>query len=385
MDIDDFKHVAIIGAGDMGHGIAEVALMAGYTVTMYDISEEFVENGKNRIDWSLKKLADKSRIGEGNHLKFMGNLLTSIEIIEAVNQADLVIEAAPEILDVKQKIFRDLDSYSPKHAILASNTSNMSINDIASATQRPEKVCGLHFFNPPVLMRLVEITKGKSTSAETVKLMTELAEKMQKTPVVCQKDSPGFIANRINAPVALYMQLLLANAENNPAAIDAAAMQMGLKMGPYELADYTGLDILYHSLKYLEQRLSPDFKPPVTLEQLVLQNKLGKKTGEGIYKWPEQGRPEIDRSNPADFDLTDLLKIHINEATKVLAENLATAKDIDTAMKFGFNNPIGPFEFIGSVNLAELTVWLDGLSDNYGLDLFKAHEWIRNGTIIDRI
>ncbi|MHA2281987.1 MAG: 3-hydroxyacyl-CoA dehydrogenase NAD-binding domain-containing protein [Candidatus Hodarchaeales archaeon] len=383
MKLEDIKHVAVIGAGDMGHGIAEVALMTGYTVSMYDIKEEFVERGKGRIDWSFGKLASKARISESDHEKFMGNLTTTIDIEEAVRNADLVIEAAPEDLELKKKIFRDLDKFAPKHAILATNTSNMSIDEIGAATGRPEKVVGLHYFNPPVMMQLIEIIKGDKTSDETIDVLVDFTNKSVKTPIVCNKDSPGFIVNRINGPTGLFMQLVLDSKEYQPEQIDAAAMNMGMRMGPYELLDFVGLDIAYNSLKYLEQRLDKDFAPPQTIENLVKDGKLGKKTGEGIYKWPETGRPEIDTSEPADFDLMDSMRVQINEAAKILEEGLAGAKDIDTGMKLGMNSPWGPFEMAENTDFEELTTFLDGIADKYGREVFRAHKWIRDGTLME--
>lgn len=381
--IDDIKHVAVIGAGDMGHGIAEVAIMAGYTVSLYDIKDEFVEKGKSRIDWSLRKLAEKARISEKDHVLFMENLTTTTDIKEAAVKADLCIEAAPENLDLKKKIFGDLEKHAPKHAILASNTSNMSINDIAAATERPDKVCGLHYFNPPVLMQLIEITRGDKTSDETIQCMVDFTKKSTKTSIVCQKDSPGFIVNRINAPTLLYLQMLIDNNVYEPAKLDAAAMNMGMRMGPYEVSDFAGLDILYHSMQYLEKRLHTDYAPTVTLSKLVKENKLGKKTGEGFYKWPETGRPEIDTSDAADFDLMNLLRLNINEAAKCLEEGLASAKDIDTGMKLGMNNPFGPFEMAENADMNELTEFMDGLADQFGKEVFKAHQWIRDGTLME--
>ncbi|MFW9996605.1 MAG: 3-hydroxyacyl-CoA dehydrogenase NAD-binding domain-containing protein [Candidatus Odinarchaeota archaeon] len=383
MKVDDIKHVAVIGAGDMGHGIAEVALMTGYTVSMYDIKEEFVERGKSRIDWSLQKLAEKARISESDYTKFMANLTTTVDIKEAVKKADLCIEAAPENLELKKKIFADLDKYSPKHAILASNTSNMSIDDIGAATSRPEKVAGLHYFNPPVMMQLIEIVKGKKTSDETIKVLVDFTKKSTKTPVV-SKDSPGFIVNRINAPTMLFLQLMLDRKEFPPEKLDRAAMDMGMRMGPYELSDFVGLDIAYHSLKYLENRLDKDYAPTPTMEKLIKENKLGKKTGEGIYKWPEVGRPEIG-DEAADFDLMDMLRVQINEAAKVLEEGIALrgSKDIDLGMKLGMNNPFGPFEMAENADLEELTQFMDGLADKYGKEVFRAHKWIRDGTLME--
>ncbi|MFX0116629.1 MAG: 3-hydroxyacyl-CoA dehydrogenase NAD-binding domain-containing protein [Candidatus Hodarchaeota archaeon] len=384
MKIDDIKHIAVIGAGDMGHGIAEVALMSGYSVSLYDIAEEFVEKGKNRIDWSMAKLAEKARISESDHQKFMANLTTTTDLEEAVKNADLVIEAAPENLELKKKIFTDSSKFAPKHAILASNTSNMSITEIGAASGRPEKVAGMHYFNPPVLMQLIEVVKGEKTSDETIKVLVDFVKGSTKTPII-SKDSPAFIVNRLNAPTMLYLHLMLDRKEYHPEKIDAAAMNMGMRMGPYEVGDFAGLDIAYHSLKYLSERLSKDFTPTETLEKMINENKLGKKTGEGIYKWPEVGRPEIDRSDPADFDLMNLMRIQINEAAKLLEEGVGTAKDIDIGMKLGMNQPWGPLELAENTDLAELTAFLDGLADKYGKEVFRAHKWIRNGTLLEHI
>ncbi|MHA2281991.1 MAG: 3-hydroxyacyl-CoA dehydrogenase NAD-binding domain-containing protein [Candidatus Hodarchaeales archaeon] len=382
MKVDDIKHVAVIGAGDMGHGIAELALMTGYTVSMYDIKEEFVERGKEKIDWSLGKLASKARIGENDQEKFMANLTTTIDIEEAVKNADLIIEAAPEDLELKKKIFADLDKFSPKHAILATNTSNMSVKEIGSATNRPEKVAGLHYFNPPVMMQLIEIVKSENTSDETITVLKDFTKKSTKTPIV-SKDSPSFIVNRLTAPASLWLWLMHDRKEHEPAKVDSVALNMGMRMGPYETADFAGLDIIYHSFKYLETRLGKDWTPPASLDQLIQENKLGKKTGQGVYEWPEVGRPEIDTSEQADFDLMDTFKVMVNEAAKILEAGVGTPKDIDTGLKLGMNYPWGPFEVAENADLAELTGFLDGLADKYSNEVFRAHKWIRDGSLME--
>ena len=384
MKIDDIKTVAVIGAGDMGHGIAQVCLMTGYKVNMYDIKDEFVEKGRSRIEWSLNKLAEKARISEKDRDTYLGNLTISTDMKEVAKDADLCVEAAPENLDLKKKIFSELDKIAPKHAILASNTSNMSITEIGAATGRPEKVAGLHYFNPPVMMQLIEIVKGEKTSDETINILIDLAKKSTKNPVV-SKDSPGFIVNRINAITMLLIHTMLDKKEYKAAEVDAAAMMMGMRMGPYELMDFVGLDIAYHSMNYLADRLDKDYTPTPTMKKLVDAGKLGKKTGEGIYKWPETGRPDIDRDADCDFDIMNLMRVQINEAAKVLEEGIAIrgAKDIDTAMKKGMNNPFGPFELAENADLAELTEYMDGLADKYGLEVFRAHKWVRDGTLME--
>ncbi|MFX0182687.1 MAG: 3-hydroxyacyl-CoA dehydrogenase NAD-binding domain-containing protein [Candidatus Hodarchaeota archaeon] len=384
MNIDDIKTVAVVGAGDMGHGIAQAALMAGYKVNLYDIADEFVERGKSKIDWSLNKFEEKGRIAKGDSDKFMGNLSISTDLEETVKDSELVIEAAPEDLELKKKIFGNLDKFSPKHAILASNTSNMSINELGAATSRPEKVVGMHFFNPVVLMNLIEITRGDKTSDETVTILEDMTKKMKKTSIICRKDSPGFVVNRIGAPTNLYYQLLVDQGKYTHEQIDAAANMMGLPMGLFLMLDNSGIDIIYHSMKYMADRLHPDYKPTPTLENMIKENKLGKKTGEGFYQWPEVGRPVIDTSIESDFDVMNLIKIQINEGAKVLEEGLCTANEIDTGMKLGLSS-MPPMEMAETVDLKELTETLDGMAESLGTDIFKAHKYIREGTLLDII
>ncbi|MCJ7634193.1 3-hydroxyacyl-CoA dehydrogenase family protein, partial [Candidatus Bathyarchaeota archaeon] len=193
----EIKKIAVIGAGAMGHGIAQLAAMAGFDVTMRDISEEFLAGGMKNIRWSIGKLIAKGRISPAEADNTLKRIRTLVPLKEAVENADFVIEAIPEILKLKQQIFKEIDSYAPAHAILASNTSVLSITEIAAATNRPQKVIGMHFFNPAQLMRLVEVIMGQKTSSDTCNVTIELTKKIGKEPVLCKKDVPGFIANRI--------------------------------------------------------------------------------------------------------------------------------------------------------------------------------------------
>ena len=385
MKNENMKKVAVIGAGHMGHGIAEVALLSDYFVSLYDIEEEIIVKGKSLIDWSLKKFVEKSQITEEKYEELINNLEITTDFKEAAKDSILCIEVVPERLELKKEIFRKLDKFSPQNAILASNTSTMSITEIGNVTQRPDKVVGLHFPPPPVLAKVIEIVRGDQTSNSTINFAMNFAKKAKKE-VIISKDSPGFICNRIMAPSMLLIQLMLDKEEYFPAKVDAAALNMGMIMGPYELLDYIGLDILYDSSKYFAERLSKDYYPVPTISCLVRENKLGRKTGEGIYKWRSGGRrPIIDRSDPADFDVMDLMRVQINEATKVLEEGVATAHDIDLGMKLHYHNPWGPFELAKQMDLDELTLFLDTLADKYEKEVFRAHEWIRNKNLIEYI
>ncbi|MFX0051627.1 MAG: 3-hydroxyacyl-CoA dehydrogenase family protein, partial [Candidatus Hermodarchaeota archaeon] len=200
------------------------------------------------------------------------------------------------------------------------------------------------------------------------------------------KDSPGFICNRIMAPSTLLIQLFLDRGEYPPSKFDAACLNMNMVMGPYELLDYAGLDVIHDSAQYFAKHLSPDYSPTHTISKLVKENKLGRKTGEGIYKWRSGGRrPFIDLSDPADFDPIDLMRVQINEAAKVLEEGIGTVDDIDIGMKCYYLNPWGPFELLEHMDLDELTVFLDTLAEKYGKEVFRAHKWIRDKTLLSRV
>lgn len=382
MKVDDIKKVAVMGAGDMGHGIAEVALLAGLKVAMRDIEQRFVDRGLQRITESLAKLTEKQRITEDNRKAMIGNIETFVDVGEAVKDADFVIEAAPEIMDIKQQLFQEIDKSAPKHAVLASNTSNMSITEIAGVTSRPEQVVGMHFFNPAVLMNLVEVIKGDKTSEETMQLTYDLVNKMNKVPVRVEKDSPGFIYNRVNAPNSILLGAIVERGMAAPEEIDAKMKKMGMPMGPYELMDYVGLDVAYHSALYLVESLSPEYTPPKWLKDKVDSGDLGKKTGKGIYDW-SAGRPTIDMGKAReDFDPTDMIAIQVNEATKLLEAGVAkSAEDIDKAMANGGGGGIGPFQLAKGIGFDKLAKRCEELAKEYGVESFKPTETLKKGSI----
>ncbi len=382
MKVDDIKKVVVLGAGDMGHGIAEVALLGGYKVAMRDIEQRFVDTGLQRIKDSLEKLAVKQKISEDNRKAMLGNIEIFVDMGEAVKDADFVIEAAPEIMDLKRKVFQELDKLAPKHAVLASNTSNMSITEIASVTGRPEKVVGMHFFNPAVLMKLVEVIKGDKTSEETMQVTYDLITKMNKVPVRVEKDSVGFIVNRVNAPTAIMLNAILERGMATPEEIDAKMNKVGMPMGPYELMDYVGLDVHYHGSLYLAERLSSDYAPPKWLKEKVDAGDLGKKTGKGIYDW-SKGRPAIDPAKAKeDFDPTDLIAVQVNEATKLLEEGVANSPDdIDKAVVNGGGSAFGPFELAKGIGYDKLAKRCEELAQQFGVETFKPTETLKKGKI----
>lgn len=376
----DVKKIAVIGAGAMGNGIAQVGLMAGYMVTMNDVEQRFIDRGVSTIRDSLSKFVAKGKITEDQNRDMLARLTTSTDLKSAVADVDLVIEAVFEDLDLKKKIFRELDAYARPDAVLASNTSSMSITSIASAAGRPGRVVGMHFFNPAVLLKLVEVIYAGQSSDAAVQTTYDVAKKMNKVPVIVKKDSPGFIYNRVNAPTSLLLQIILDKGSPTPAQFDAVFKPL-MPMTPFELLDYVGLDVVEHIQEYYAQTLSKDYAPRKALVDLVKGGTLGKKTGRGIYDW-SAGRPLIDTSNPtAEYDFTHMVALQVNEATKCLEEGVTNdPRDIDLAMANG-GGGMGPFVLAKSIGWDKLAARCTELADKFGIEVFRPTKTMREGKV----
>ena len=283
----DIKKIGVIGAGAMGNGIAQMAAQIGCEVVLRDIKDEYVERGMKSIDRFLSKSVEKGKITAADKDAILGRIKGTTEMAQ-LKDVDFVIEAVIEDLDLKKSVFKELDELCAPHVILASNTSSMSLTEIAAATKRPERVCGMHFFNPVPIMKLVEIIRGYSTNDETVNITTELAKKMGKITVEVKKDSPGFVVNRIMIP---HMLEAIKIVEEGIASIEDVdiAVKAGLNypMGPFELMDLTGIDICYFVSEYFYKELNKESKwvSPNLLKTMIRANKLGRKTGGGWYEY----------------------------------------------------------------------------------------------------
>ncbi len=281
----EIEHIAIIGAGQMGNGIAQVSSCAGYRVTMIDIKEEFLEKGMNTINNSLNKLVSKGKMSEIEAESAISRISISTDKSSASN-ADLVVEAIPEVLSYKTSLFAELDSLCKPEAILATNTSSISIDSIASSTNRPDRVIGMHFMNPVPIMKLVEIINGSDTSDEVNNAVVNAAEKMGKTALSCN-DSPGFVSNRILCPMINEAILTLEEGVAEPEAIDGI-MKLGMNhpIGPLALSDLIGNDTVLHIMNVLHEGFGNDkYAPSQLLVKMVSEGKLGRKSGEGFYKY----------------------------------------------------------------------------------------------------
>ena len=372
MTMDDIDQVTVLGAGNMGHGITEVIAIAGYDVRMRDIKDEFVESGYEDIEWSLRKLGEKGRLEESPE-EILERIETTTDLEAAATDADLVIEAAPEELNIKHDIFSDLDEYTDEDAILASNTSSLPITEIATATETPDRVVGMHFFNPPVKMDLVEVIYGRETSDATAETAYEFVESIDKTPIYVRKDVRGFVVNSVLGPFGDEAGWMVSEGEAEIREADATMVyERGYPMGPFELGDLTGIDIGYHVRKEAGKPV-----PPI-VEKQVEAEELGRKTGKGYYDYEDGDGVDYDRDDVSeDFDHLRIEARIINEAARLIGDDVATAEAIDTGLKLGAGFPEGPCRRADKIGLDTVLEKLDSLFEETGEDRYEAAEYLR--------
>jgi enoyl-CoA hydratase/3-hydroxyacyl-CoA dehydrogenase len=385
----EINTISVIGAGIMGREIAQTALMAGFKkVILVDIKQEVLEQAVQFIENGLNKMEAKNKLNEGTSTELMKNLFIEMNLEEAVEKADFIIEAIPEVMELKQNLFKKLGEYTPEHTILATNTSTMSITKIAESSNRPDKVIGMHFFTPIPVLRLIELIKGKDTSDETVKIALDVgnrfpALKGKRFIPVIEKESPGFIVNRLNISTGLYLNWLLEYSLEKGIRleqIDADARDVK-GLGLYAKWDYWGLDTVCNTLLYFSQTLSPEFKPGKTLIKLVNEGNLGKKTGKGLFEWKE-GKPIVNLEKKANIlNIKLLLAIQLNEGCRLLEEGVVSGyKMIDDTMLAGMDMP-GPFSS-GKNNYQKWTKLLEDFVEKSGITYLKPCDLMKSGGFI---
>jgi len=373
METDDIDTIAVLGAGAMGHGIAEVAALAGYEVNLRDIKEGFVQNGYDEIEWSLGKLAEKDQITDEDADASLERVTPLVDMEEAVGDADLVVEAVPEKMDIKRDVWGEADEHAPDHAVFATNTSSLSITEISEATDREEQFCGMHFFNPPIRMDLVEVIRGDHTSDETMDVTEDLADDIGKTPVRVRKDSPGFIVNRALVPLMNEVCWLVHEGEHTMEEVDSTSkFGMGLPMGSFELADYVGIDVVYDVLEYVHEVLGDAYEPAPLLREKVENEEVGQKADKGFYDYTDEGEGVDIPSDEVDEELTELLTaVMANEVAKLVGEDVADAGGIDEAVKLGAAFPDGPAKIADDHGLDDLLDTLQERHDETGEERYE--------------
>lgn len=282
------RQISILGTGTMGRGIAYLAAVAGYDTVMFDADAGALDAARAAVESIVRKGVEKGKLGEAAGAEALGRLQVIPDLEPAVSTADLIVEAVPENLELKTDLFAQADLFCGEHTILATNTSSISISQLAGNVERRDRFIGMHFFNPPHLMKLVEIVRGERTSDETVDQVRAVAEKMGKTPILV-RDSPGFATSRLGVAIGLEAIRMLEEGVASAEDIDRA-MELGYNhpMGPLKLTDLVGLDVRLGIAEYLASTLGDRFEPPQLLRDMVRGGKLGKKSGEGFYRWSSE-------------------------------------------------------------------------------------------------
>ena len=369
LDGMEIKNITVLGSGIMGHGIAQVYAMAGYNIVLRDIEQKFLDKAMEKIKWSLDKLVSKERISLEEESEILSRIKPIVDLKDAVHDSDLVIEAVPEIMDLKKKVYAELDKVAGDQVIFASNTSTLPISEIANTLSRPDKFIGIHFFNPPQLMKLVEIIPGQKTSDDILNLIIDLVKSVNKTPVICRKDVPGFIVNRLFIPLVHEACYVMERQKIQQVEIDSAVkFNLGFPMGIFELADYTGMDVIHKATIEMHLRDKKVILPHPKIEQLFNEKKLGQKSGEGFYKYSDDKYERISLSEELGkkCDPTQIIANILNNAAWLVTNKASDVNEIEKAANLGLNLKKPLFETANEIGMQKIVNQLKKLSEQYG-------------------
>ena len=363
------KNITVLGSGIMGHGIAQVSAMAGYNVVLRDIEQPFLDKAMEKIRWSLEKLVTKERISKQESESILSRIKTIVDLKEAVKSADMVIEAVPEIMDLKKKVYAELDQVADQRIIFASNTSTLPITEIANTTSRPDRFIGIHFFNPPQLMKLVEVIPGQKTNQQVVDLTVDYVKSVKKEPVICKKDVPGFIVNRLFIPMVHEACWLKQRENYTLEQIDSAVkFTMGFPMGIFELADFTGIDVIHKATIELQLRDKKVILPHPDIEKLYNEKKLGQKSGEGFYKYSDEKyeRIQLDENLAKKCNPVSLVANILNNAAWLVTNKASDIPEIEKAAQLGLGLKKPIFETAKELGIKNIVNELNKLAQKYG-------------------
>ena len=369
MDGMEIKNITVLGSGIMGHGIAQVSAMAGYNVVLRDIEQQFLDKAMGKIKWSLDKLVSKEKISEEQRDEIFSRIIPIVDLNDAVRHSDLVIEAVPEIMDLKKKVYAELDKVANDRVIFASNTSTLPITEIADTISRPEKFIGIHFFNPPQLMKLVEVIPGQKTSDDVTNLTINFVKSVNKTPVTCRKDVPGFIINRLFIPLVHEACYVMERQKIQQMEIDSAVkFRLGFPMGIFELADFTGLDVIHKATVEMHMRDKKVILPHTSIEQLFNEKKLGQKSGEGFYKYSDDKyeRIQLSEESAQKCDPTQIIANILNNAAWLVTNNASDIDEIEKAASLGLGLKKPLFDTAKEIGIKKIVEELKELSKKHG-------------------
>lgn len=363
------KNITVLGSGIMGHGIAQVSATAGYNVVLRDIEQRFLDKAMEKIKWSLDKLVTKEKISQQEADSILSRIKPVVDLQEAVKDAELVIEVVPEIMDLKKKVYAELDKVADKKVIFASNTSTLPITEIANTTSRPEKFIGIHFFNPPQLMKLVEIIPGEKTSSEITKFTQEYVKSVNKIAVICRKDVPGFIINRLFIPMVHEACYAMDRTGVSLEEIDSAVkFKLGFPMGIFELADFTGMDVIHKATTEMYLRDKKVILPHPTIEKMFDEKKLGQKSGEGFYKYSDEKyeRVVLSEELAEKFNPIQLVANILNNAAWLVTNGASDIEEIEKAAQLGLGLKKPLFETAKEIGISNIVNELNQLAEKNG-------------------
>jgi enoyl-CoA hydratase/3-hydroxyacyl-CoA dehydrogenase len=353
----------------MGHGIAQVSAMAGYNVALRDIEQSFLDKAMEKIKWSLNKLVEKQKLSQTEADKIFARITPVVDMKQALKGTDLLIEAVPEDMNLKRKVYAEVDSFAESRTLYASNTSTLPITEMAALTSRPDRFIGLHFFNPPQLMPLVEVIPGDKTNQSMIDMATGLVQKMGKQPVLCKKDVAGFIVNRIFIPLvheAVYCQ----ERDNVPmTTIDSAVkFKLSFPMGIFELADYSGLDVIHKATVEMYSRDKKVIRPHPKIKQLFDEKNLGQKSGKGFYEYKgdKYERINLTEQEAAKYNPIALIGVAANNAAWLISNGVCSKEDLEKALKLGMGLKKELFTTVQEFGVKNIVRSLQDLAAKYG-------------------
>jgi enoyl-CoA hydratase/3-hydroxyacyl-CoA dehydrogenase len=368
-NMQPLKKITVLGSGIMGHGIAQVSAMAGYNVTLRDIDASLLDKALEKIKWSLNKLVEKEKMTQLEAEKIFRSITPEVNLEQSLKDTDLLVEAVPEDLGLKRKVYSDVDKFAEEKTVYASNTSTLPITEMAALTHRPEKFIGVHFFNPPQLMRLVEVIPGRNTDQRTIDAAWDYVMRIGKEPVLCRKDVPGFIVNRIFIPLVHEAAYCLEIDATSITQIDSAVKyKMGFPMGIFELADYTGLDVIFKATSEMYSRDKSILEPHPKIKELVDAQNFGQKSGKGFY---EYGGSTYERINltpeeAAKYNPIRLVAVSANNAAWLISNNVCSREDLDKALRLGMGLKTDLFDTAEKFGMGNVVKKLREMAANYG-------------------
>lgn len=365
----NIRKITVLGSGVMGHGIAQVSAMSGYDVALRDIDQKFLDKAMEKIAWSLNKLVEKNKISKEESEKILERIKTYVDLKESLNDTDLVIEAVPEDMNLKKKVYADLDKLASSKTVFASNTSTLPITELSKVTTRPSRFIGIHFFNPPQLMPLVEVIPGAQTEKELTDATMQYVKSLGKEPVLCNKDVAGFIVNRIFIPLIHEAAWSLERDHAKMTEIDSSVkFKLGFPMGIFELADYTGIDVVHKATQEMYSRDKSVINPHPVVEKLFKEGNFGQKSGKGFYEY-KSGTYERVNLTPDEaerYNPLRLLGVAVNNACWLITNKVSNREDIDRATKFGLGLKGGLFPIAEKFGFAKISDELRKSAKAYG-------------------